>query len=143
ALGSGIGKIAVDAANAGLADLGNLFEQTIRNLGRGIVSVDQNSETGRAEFRRHDLSQSLNRRTSSLEAAPWTAMDGYTDVGALAARLNFPLAGNDGPQTRLRPISPQASRRRARPSIPLRPPARSGQASAGDHRSGGWSYPTL
>src|ERR1700754_4809719 len=70
ALGSGIGEVAVDAANAGLSDLCNLFEQTIGDPCRSIVGVDQNSETGRAGFRRHDFPQSLNRRTSSLEVAP-------------------------------------------------------------------------
>ena len=46
--GPGIGEVAVDAANAGLTDLGNLLEQAIRDLCGGIVSVNQNSETGRA-----------------------------------------------------------------------------------------------
>src|SRR5215204_3815371 len=70
ALGPCIGEVAVDAANAGLPDLGNLLEQSVRDLCRRIVGIDQNSETGRAGFGRHDFPQSLNRRTSSLDDAP-------------------------------------------------------------------------
>ena len=46
ALGPCIGEVAIDAANAGLADLGNLLEQSICNLRGRIVGVDQNGETG-------------------------------------------------------------------------------------------------
>jgi hypothetical protein len=45
-LGSGIGEVAIDAANARLPDLGNLLEQSVRNLCGRIVGIDQNSETG-------------------------------------------------------------------------------------------------
>ena len=71
-LGSGIGEVAVDAANAGLPDLGNLFEQTIRDLCGRIVGVDQNGETGRADFRRHDFPQTMNtpRKTAIAPAGP-------------------------------------------------------------------------
>ena len=50
ALGPCIGEVAVDAADAGLPDLGNLLEQAIRNLCRRIVGIDQNGETGRASL---------------------------------------------------------------------------------------------
>lgn len=43
-------KIAVDATNAGLTDLGDLFEQPVRDLCRGIVGIDQDSEPRRAGF---------------------------------------------------------------------------------------------
>jgi hypothetical protein len=61
ALGPCIGEVAIDAANAGLPDLGNLLEQSVRDLCGRIVRIDQNSETGRAGFGRHDFPQSLNR----------------------------------------------------------------------------------
>src|SRR6185503_12661375 len=70
ALGPGIGEVAIDAADARLPDLCNLLEQSVRDLCGRIVGIDQNGETGRASFRRHDFPQSLNRTTSSLEAAP-------------------------------------------------------------------------
>jgi hypothetical protein len=57
ALGSRIGEVAVDATNAGLADLGDLLEQSIRNLCGSVVGVNQNCETGRAEFGSHDFPQ--------------------------------------------------------------------------------------
>src|SRR5207237_1760250 len=40
ALGPCIGEVAIDAADARLADLGNLLEQSIRDLCRSIVGVD-------------------------------------------------------------------------------------------------------
>ena len=76
--GPRIGEIAIDAANAGLADLGNLLEQSIRDLCGCIVGVDQDRETG--------------ERSSAGMAFPKkdaTTADGYTDVGALAARPDF------------------------------------------------------
>ncbi|MGY4331544.1 hypothetical protein ACVWWG_005961 [Bradyrhizobium sp. LB7.2] len=48
--GPGIGEIAVDTADAGLADLGDLLEQSIRDLGRSIVGINQDGETGRTEL---------------------------------------------------------------------------------------------
>src|SRR6185369_2053221 len=90
ALGPDVGEVAIDAANARLPDLGNLLEQSVRDLCRSIVGIDQHRETGRTGFGRHGFPQSLNRRTSSCETAPWMAADGYTDVGARAARPNFP-----------------------------------------------------
>ncbi|MGY4459268.1 hypothetical protein ACVWYI_003228 [Bradyrhizobium sp. LB13.1] len=45
-----LGEIAVDTADAGLADLGDLLEQSIRDLGRSIVGINQDGETGRTEL---------------------------------------------------------------------------------------------
>ena len=46
ALGPCIGEVAIDAANTGLPDLGNLLEQAVGDLCRRIVGIDQHSETG-------------------------------------------------------------------------------------------------
>jgi hypothetical protein len=46
ALRAGIGEIAVNATDACLAYLGDLLEQSIRDLCRSIVGVDQNREAG-------------------------------------------------------------------------------------------------
>src|SRR5207244_10505525 len=55
--------IAVDAANAGLADLGDLLEQPVRNLRRRVVGIDQDGETGRARFRRHGFPQRMDAKS--------------------------------------------------------------------------------
>ena len=44
------GKVSVDTANAGFADLGNLFEESRRDTRRSIVGIDKYSEAGRAGF---------------------------------------------------------------------------------------------
>ena len=39
-----LGEVAVDAAQARLADLGHLLEEAVGDLGRGVVGVDQDGE---------------------------------------------------------------------------------------------------
>jgi hypothetical protein len=40
------GEVAVDTADAGLAELGNFLEEALSDLGGRIVGVDQNGKTG-------------------------------------------------------------------------------------------------
>jgi hypothetical protein len=42
------GKIPVDAANTGLAELRHFLEQSGRDLRRGVVRIDQHGEAGQA-----------------------------------------------------------------------------------------------
>lgn len=51
ALGTGGGKVAIDAANAGFAELGDLLEQAIRDLRRRVVGIDQDGKSGRTVFK--------------------------------------------------------------------------------------------
>jgi hypothetical protein len=42
------GKITVDSANAGLAELRHLLEKAAHDLRRGIVGIDQHGKTGQS-----------------------------------------------------------------------------------------------
>jgi hypothetical protein len=50
------GEVAIDPAHAGFADLGDLLEQPVDDLGRGIVGVDEHGQTRRAGFGCHCMS---------------------------------------------------------------------------------------
>jgi hypothetical protein len=47
-------EIAIDASDAGLADPGDLIEEAIGDARRGVVGIDEHSESGRTRFGRHE-----------------------------------------------------------------------------------------
>ena len=66
-LRAGAGEVAIDAPDAGLADLGDLLEQTVRDLRRGVVGIDQNGKARRAWFSRHERLSVWKNAACALE----------------------------------------------------------------------------
>src|SRR6185436_9087251 len=53
---AGAREVAVDAPDAGLAQLRDFLEHTVGDFGRGVVGVDQDGQTWRAGFEGHSVS---------------------------------------------------------------------------------------
>ena len=115
AFGASIGEIAVDAANACLPDLGNLLEQSVCDLCGSIVGIDQNGETGRAEFRRHDFPQIVESEGTVHQAAP---IDGSGIDIPMSGRLPPDLICSS-PAKQQMPRSPHALANGASEIVPL------------------------
>ena len=72
-----LGEVAVDAAEAGLADLGHLVEEPVGDLGRGVVGVDEDGELAGAELVGHQRSRTRREavaKPSGVRPSPaWKA----------------------------------------------------------------------